>query len=73
MTTLISIRLHGVIYDYDSVRGWSGLESVLGTLTPGNTPDIPDWPKSTAERIRDATGAQILYTQPREDVPGRVY
>ena len=74
MRPVISIRLWGTVHEYFGDGGWRGpFAATLETLTPHDTPDIPDWPRQVAEAIRDELGAEIIYTQARENVPGRVY
>ena len=70
---LLTIRLRGEDISYDGEGGWSSHERFLDSLTPENSPSIPDWPRLVAETMRDQLGAEILYVVPAENVPGRVY
>ncbi|MXZ89099.1 MAG: hypothetical protein F4081_03715 [Dehalococcoidia bacterium] len=70
---LVAIRLWGEDISYDGEAGWSSHGRLLDTLTPENSPSIPDWPRLVAETMRDQLGAEILYVVPAENVPGRVY
>lgn len=70
---LLTIRLWGEEISYDGDVGWSSHQGFLDTLTPENSPSIPDWPRLVAETMRDQLGAEILYVVPAENVPGRVY
>ncbi len=71
--TLVTIRLWGEVISHDGETGWSSRREFLDTLTPDNTPDIPQWPQLVADTVRDQLGAEIVYVKRVESVPGRVY